>query len=119
MSKKGLAISPGGDADMHFHYYVLVTLDATGQTMGQFLPSVPYWGLAPFTPATTALSVVTRGALVLDGMLPGNVGDRRVIWRGIAQSTVEYGDSDAEREARIRDACGELIKRFPLKKQKK
>jgi hypothetical protein len=87
--------------------------------MGQFLPSVPYWGLAPFTPATTALSVVTRGALVLDGMLPGNVGDRRVIWRGIAQSTVEYDDSDAVREARIRDACGELIKRFPLKKQKK
>jgi len=118
MAKKGLTLASSGEADMHFHYYVLVTLDTTGQTMGQFLPAVPYWGLPPFTPATTALSVVTRGALVLDAMPPGKVGDRRVIWRGIAQSTVEDADSDAVRTARIRDACDELIKRFPLKKKK-
>ena len=117
MTKRGLALTTG-TPDVVLHYYVLVTIDQNGQFMGQFLPAVPYWGLPPFAPATTSLEIVTKGSLVLDAMLPGTTGNRRVVWRGIAQSTVEDADSDAVREKRIRDAVAELVKRFPQKKQK-
>jgi len=119
MTKKKLTVATNGTPDVQLHYYVLVTIGENGQFMGQFLPSVPYWGLPPFPPATTSLNIVTKGSLVLDALLPGQIGNRRVVWRGIAQSTVEDGDSDATRDARIRDAAAELVKRFPLQKVKK
>ena len=118
MAKKGLKEATTAP-DVQLHYYVLVTINTSGHTMGQFLPAVPYWGLPPFAPATTSLNIVTKGSLILDAMLPGSVGDRRVIWRGVAQSTVSEGDSEATRESRLREATSELIKRFPLKKKKK
>src|SRR5688572_1179195 len=113
MAKKKLAVAPPGEAHVQLHYYVLVTVNTSGHQMGQFLPAVPYWGLPPFAPATTSLNIVTRGSLILDAMLPGNAGERRVVWRGVAQSTVEDGDSPAVRDARLRDASTELVKRFP------
>jgi len=119
MGKKGLRVAVTGTPDVHLHYYVLVTVSTSGQYMGQFLPSVPYWGLPAFSAgATTSLSVATKGSLVLDAMLPGAVDARRVIWRGIAESTVEDTDSDAVRDARIRAAAAGLVQRFPLKKKK-
>jgi hypothetical protein len=117
MAGKGLALAADGTADVQLHYYVLVTLNVGGQQMGQFLPTVPYWGLPPFAPATTALNAVTKGSLVLDAMLPGTDGERRVVWRGVAQSTVGDGDSPAVRDARLREASVELVKRFPVKKK--
>lgn len=117
MEKRGLAVATATPPDVHLHYYVLVTVASTGQEMGQFLPAVPYWGLPPFAPATQSLNIVTRGSLVLDAMQPGLVGDRKVVWRGIAESTVEEGTTDAKREERIREASAELVKRFPLKKK--
>ena len=118
MAKKGLKEATASP-DVQLHYYVLVTINTSGHTMGQFLPAVPYWGLPPFAPATTSLNIVTKGSLILDAMLPGSVGDRRVVWRGVAQSTVSEADSDQTRETRLREAATELVKRFPLKKKKK
>ena len=119
MTKKKLTIASSGTPDVHLHYYVLVTIGDNSQFMGQFLPSVPYWGLPPFGVSTTALNIVTQGSLVLDALLPGKIGERRVIWRGIAQSTVEDADSDRVRQERIQSAAAELVKRFPLTKVKK
>jgi hypothetical protein len=117
MVKKGLAQAPVPDVELH--YYVLVTVGTSGQYMGQFLPSVPYWGLPAFSAgAATSLSVVTKGSLVLDAMLPGAKGERKVIWRGIAESTVGDGDAPATRDARIREAATGLILKFPLAKKK-
>jgi hypothetical protein len=118
MAQKGLTEATGAQPAVQLHYYVLVTVNTTGQTMGQFLPSVAYWGLPPFTPQATSLEVVTKGSLVLDALLPGTIGDRKVIWRGIAQSTLDDTARDAEREARLKYAADELVKRFPLKKKK-
>ena len=118
MTKRGLALA-SGTPDVVLHYYVLVTINSNGQYMGQFLPAVPYWGLPGFNPGTTALEVVTKGSLVLDAMMPGKTGERQVVWRGIAQSTVEDTDKTDVREARLREAVAELIKRFPLKKKNK
>jgi hypothetical protein len=119
MVKRHLTVATGGAPDVQLHYYVLVTVGASGQFMGQFLPAVPYWGLPAFSyGATTSLSIVTKGSLVLDAMQPGEVGKRHVVWRGIAESTVEDADSDAVRDARIRDAAAGLVKRFPRQKKK-
>jgi hypothetical protein len=119
MVKQGLTVAASGTPDIHLHYYVLVTIGSSGQYMGQFLPTVPYWGLPAFSyGAATSLSVVTKGSLVLDALLPGAAGERKVIWRGIAESTVGDGDSPSAREARIRDAAAGLVEKFPLKKKK-
>jgi hypothetical protein len=117
--KIGKTPATGGAPDLQFHYYVLVTVQSNGQYMGQFLPSVPYWGLPPFDAGTTALQVVTKGSLVLDALLPGEKDKRLVVWRGIAQSTVEDTDKPDVRDKRLREAAQELIKRFPLKKKNK
>ena len=110
LARRPLAQALGSETpDIRLRYYVLVTLGTSEQVAGQFLPAVPYWGLPPFPPATTALTVVTRGSLVLDAM----AADRRVVWRGIAQTVVNDNDSDAARDARIKDAARELVKRFP------
>jgi hypothetical protein len=52
-------------------------------------------------------------------MRPGKLGERPVIWRGVAQSTLDESSTDAKRDARIREACEGLIEKFPLKKKKK
>jgi len=118
MALKGLKDAAGGAPDVQLHYYVLVTVNASGQSLGQFLPSVAYWGLPPFAPQATSLEVVTKGALVLDALRPGTVGERKVIWRGIAQSTLADDAKDSEREGRLKYAADELVRRFPLKKKK-
>ena len=119
MRKKGLTPAASGTPDFYFHYYVLVTLSTSGQYMGQFLPAVTEWGMPPFSfGAATSFNVATRGSLVLDALLPGEAGKRRVFWRGIAQSTVQDNDAENVRDARIRDAAAGLVKKFPLKKKK-
>ena len=120
MTKKGLRVAAAGATpDVFLHYYVLVTISANGQYAGQFLPAVPYWGLPPFNPGTTALNVATKGSLVLDALLPGAAGERKVVWRGLAESTVADDDPQPKRESRLREASAELVKRFPLTKKKK
>jgi hypothetical protein len=120
MRQKGLTPTTTGTPDFYLHYYVLVTISSGSQYMGQFLPTVPYWGLPGFSAgATTSLSVATKGSLVLDAMLPGAAQERRVIWRGIAQSTVQDDDPDNVRDTRIREASAGLVKKFPLKQKKK
>jgi hypothetical protein len=118
MAQKGLADAAADQPTVQLHYYLLVTVNTSGQTMGQFLPSVAYWGLPPFAPQTTSLEVVTKGSLVLDAFLPGTIGTRKIIWRGIAQSTLDDTAKPSEREARLKYAADELVKRFPLKKKK-
>lgn len=120
MTKKGLRVAAAGATpNVFLHYYVLVTISANSQYAGQFLPAVPYWGLPPFNPGTTAIDVATKGSLVLDALLPGAAGERKVVWRGLAESTVADDDPQPKREARLREAAAELVKRFPLTKKKK
>ena len=117
MAKKGLAETASNPA-VQLHYYVLVTVNSSGQSMGQFLPSVAFWGLPPFSTQATSLEIVTKGAVVLDALQPGREGERKVIWRGIAQSTLDETARDSEREGRLKYAADELVKRFPLQKKK-
>ena len=118
MGKKGLQQAAArATPDVQLHYYVLITINQTGQTMGQFLPAVPYWGLPPFAPATQSIKVVTQGSLVLDALRPGQVGNRPVVWRGVAESTVNFTDTEKSRNERIQSAAALLVKYFGLKKK--
>jgi hypothetical protein len=117
MTQKGLKDPAGATPDVQMHYYVLITVNQSGTYQGQFLPSVAYWGLPPFSPQATSLEVATKGTLVLDAMLPGEKDKRKVIWRGMADSKLDEDAKDADREARLKYAADELIKRFPLKKK--
>jgi hypothetical protein len=110
---RGLNPAMAEPPDITVHYYLLVTVGMNAQVMGQFLPSVPEWGVPPFAPATQSLDIITRGSLVLDVV---STPISRVVWRGVAQTDVDTSRSDAERDAIIRDAAHDLVKRLPLKK---
>ena len=91
---------------------------APASTWASSCPSVPYWGLPAFSAGSaTSLSVVTKGSLVLDAMLPGAKDERRVIWRGMAESTVGDADQPATREARIREARPAWSRNSPSRKR--
>ena len=107
------AVGKEAAPDITFHYYVLVTIGMNAQVFGQFLPAVPEWGVPPFTAGTQSLDIVTRGSIVLDAF---STKLNRVVWRGVAQTDLDYAPTDAQREQVIRDAAHELIKRLPLKK---
>jgi len=110
---RGLAPAAAGSPDISLHYYLLVTVGSNAQLMGQFLPSVPEWGVPPFLTATQSLNMITRGSLVLD-VRSTSLG--QVVWRGVAQTDVDQAQSDAKRDSIIRDAAHELVKRIPFKK---
>lgn len=98
--------------DVRMHYYLLVTVGFATQERGQFLPSVPEWGVPPFVPATTAFNIVQTGSLVLDAV---STRLDRVVWRGIAETELDTENSEQERHARIREVARALVKRFPRK----
>jgi hypothetical protein len=95
--------------DLLVTYYLLLTIGTSAQTLGQFLPATPEWGLPPFAPATQSFKIMNHGSLVLDLSAGG-----RVIWRGVAQANVKIGSDDKAREARLREAVRDLLRRYPL-----
>jgi hypothetical protein len=96
------------DPDLTVTYYLLLSTNVSGQTLGQFLPSVPEWGLPPFAPATQSLKVMNRGALVLDLAAKGTV-----VWRGLADAKLRMDTDDKKRESAIREAVRDLLRRYP------
>jgi hypothetical protein len=100
-----------GTADATLMYYLLLTVSSSGQTLGQFLPSVAQWGVPPFAPNTTSLEVIEQGSLVIDMVVNG-----KPVWRGIGEAKINLDDDQKKREALLRDGVRELIRRFPPKK---
>jgi hypothetical protein len=96
--------------DVTLMYYLLLTVGSSGQTLGQFLPSVAQWGIPPFAPNTTSLEVVEQGSLVIDMM----VNDKPV-WRGIGEAKISLDYDQKKREALLREGVRELIRKFPPK----
>jgi hypothetical protein len=113
LAGRGLTKVTTGAPDITMHYYLLVTVGFDTQTMGQFLPAVPMWGVPPFAPATSSLNIIQRGSIVLDAV---STSLARVIWRGVAQTDIDKIKNDAERDGIIRDSVRDLVKKLPLKK---
>jgi hypothetical protein len=107
MQKRGLAfVREKPDAVVSF--YLLLTTGSSSQTLGQFLPATPEWGLPPLTGATQSLEIVNQGSLVLDVSVGG-----AVVWRGVAKANVKLGADAAKRHALLREAVRDLVRRFP------
>jgi Domain of unknown function (DUF4136) len=99
--------------DMYVHYYVLVAVGQSSQYMGQFVGAVPEWGLPPFAPSTTSLSVYPVGTLIIDITSPVK---QAIVWRGSAARKIDLERPDEERRKVLEQAIRDLLKRFPPKK---
>ena len=97
--------------DLIVRYFLLLSTNQTAQTMGQFLPGTVAWGLPPFQQTTQSLKIMNQGSLVLDLAGRGNV-----VWRGVAQAKLKFDTDPKKREAILREAVSDLLKKFPPKK---
>jgi hypothetical protein len=112
LSSRGLRLAAAGSPpDLELTYYLLITLGSAAQTMGQFVPTVPEWGLPPFTGATQSFRLVEQGSIVLD-LSANDV----MVWRGVAQAEIKPGQDQQKRQELIRKAVRELLKRYPPKR---
>ena len=107
MMKRGLQQATG-QPDVVVTYYLLLTTGATAQTVGQFLPATTAWALPPFGGATQSLEVMDRGSLVIDMS-----AQNQVVWRGVAQAKIKPDAEAKRREALLREAVRDLLRRFP------
>jgi hypothetical protein len=98
--------------DLIVRYFLLLTTNQTAQTMGQFLPGTVAWGLPPFEQTTQSLKLMNQGALVID-----LAASTHVVWRGVAQAKLKFDVDFKKREAVIREAVHDLLRRFPPKPQ--
>jgi hypothetical protein len=80
--------------------------------MGQFLPAVTYYGVPPFAPQTTSLSIYPKGTLVLDVATPE---PRHVVWRAVTEAKIELDNTEAQRTARLRDVVRDVLAKLPRK----
>ena len=110
LPRRGLALASEG-ADLTLHYYLLLTIGDSSQTLGQFLPPVTEWAIPPFSPSTTALKVFNSGSLVLDLSSKG-----QPVWRGIGEAEIKWSMDEEKRAVLIREAVRDILKRYPPKK---
>ena len=94
--------------DVFVTYYLLLTIGANAQTLGQFVPSTPEWGLPPFAPATQSLTIMNQGSLVLDVR-----SKEAIVWRGVAQAKLNTDTDAKKREEVLRESVRDLLRRFP------
>jgi hypothetical protein len=112
MGGRGLNLAAaGGTPQLYVNYYVLISTNQSRQTMGQFLPTVPEWGIPPFSyGATQSLKVFEEGSLVLDVT---STKTRQLIWRGMAVAELQRKSAPQDRDTRLRAAIAEVVKKFP------
>jgi len=110
MPRRGLNAATASP-DLTLTYYLLLTLGASAQTLGQFLPPVTDWALPPFSPATTSIKAIQRGSLVLDLSSEG-----RVVWRGVGEAEIKMDLSQEKRAALMQEAVRAILARYPPKK---
>jgi hypothetical protein len=107
MERRGMRPATG-TPDVTVKYFLLLSTNMSGQTVGQFLPSTTEWALPPFTRGTQSLKLMNRGSLVLDIS-----AKQAIVWRGVASANIKVDADAAEREALVREAVRDLIRRFP------
>jgi Domain of unknown function (DUF4136) len=110
LSRKGLKQVPSG-GDLIVKYYVLITIGSSAQYVGQFLPSVPEWGLPPMAGATQALRTIEQGSFVIDIRSKDDI-----VWRGVAVAELKPDQSQEKRAALLKEATRRLFDRYPPKK---
>jgi hypothetical protein len=94
--------------DVTVTYFLLLSTNVSTQTVGQFLPANTMWGLPPFTPSTSSMKIMNQGSLVLDMSTKSGV-----VWRGLAEAQIKIGEDAKKREAKLREAVRDLLRRVP------
>ena len=110
LAKRGLQQATSDPPDVYVTYYALISAGTQSQSMGQFVPATPEWGLPPFAPATTAFRVIEQGSLVIDLMSPG---EKATVWRAVAHAELHRERPDAERNRRLREAVRDMLRKYP------
>lgn len=110
LAQRGMQKAASYQPALMMTYYVLLATNMSAQTIGQFLPATVNWGLPIFPPATQSLKYMNAGSLVLDLSAKGTV-----VWRGLADTKIAPDATDAKREAIVREAIRDLIKKIPAK----
>ncbi len=111
--QRGFKKESSAQPTFYVNYYALIGPANEAQVMGQFLPAVANWGIPPFPAATQSLKTYEKGSLILDVTA---VGLKMVVWRGIAEAEIDMMKTDAQRQQRVADAIGQMLKKFPPKK---
>jgi hypothetical protein len=114
MTARKWSKATGAAPDLFVHYYFLATVGQTSQYHGQFLPAVPVWGLPPFAPSTSSLSIYPVGTLIIDLTSPAL---KAIVWRGSAAREIEIEKPADERRKTLEKAIRDLLARFPPKKK--
>jgi len=107
LSRRGLQATTSSP-DLLVTYYLLLTNTMSSQELGQFLPATTQWGVPPFPAATQSLEIMNQGSLVLDVSANG-----RVVWRGVAKAKIKMDIDEKRRQALIREAVRDLLRRYP------
>jgi len=107
MERRGLQLATA-TPDLTVKYFLLLSTNMSAQTVGQFLPSTTEWALPPFARSTQSVKLMNRGSLVLDLS-----AKETIVWRGVADAKINVDADAAEREALIREAVRDLLRRVP------
>jgi hypothetical protein len=104
--------APLDNADIKVTYYILIGPDVASQKMGQFMAPTMEWGLPPFQGVATSYSIAERGSLIIDLY---SQSQQLVVWRGMIQANINLKRTDAQRNASISEAIGDLFEKLPTK----
>lgn len=112
LAARGFEKAPAGTVpQVYVTYYLLINTSQSRQTMGQFVPNVPEWGIPPFSyGATQSLKVFPEGTLILDLT---EAKARNIVWRAAAQGEVQFQRQSAQRETALRAAIADMLKKLP------
>lgn len=106
---RGFEPAPPGEADFFVVHHLATE---TGLDVRTVHTTHGYrrrgWGAT--TNSHTTVREYERGTLVIDVVLPA---ERRLVWRGSASARLSQRSDPARRDARIRDAVEQILKRFP------
>ena len=102
---------PIGTAGLKVYYCVLIGAGTNAQVMDNSSRRFPR-GIPPFDAGTSALEVYPQGTLIIDLSSPAA---QAMVWRGSAQTEIDFQASDATREKRIRESVQDMFKKFPPK----
>lgn len=116
LESRGYTAAPREQAALIANYYVLIGPNISSQYMGQFVATVPEWGLPPFVGATQSYEVYEQGSLVVDLL---STERKTVVWRGVVQGRIRWERTDAQRREALTGHIRDLFKKFPVKPLKK
>jgi hypothetical protein len=112
LQRHGLSRSEGGSADVSVSYYLIVSVGAQTEYIGQNIPGSVSWVLPPMNPSTSRFEVVQNGSVVVDMISPAK---QSVVWRGMAEAKIDDSRTDDERKERIKEAVKKVLDKYPPK----